>query len=115
MENTCVEEKCWLYQLTKDLSGSVPDVKSCPFYVEMIWTPTPVGEKPSSAKVVKDCSNKRALLMLLEDVYPRLMGVQKSNEEMRNQTKGAVDVFNQLLFAASKKKLIDKEVISIDG
>ena len=53
---------------------------------------------------------------MLEDIHPRLTGVQKSNEEMRNQTKNAVDVFNQLLSAASqRKRLSEGEVISIDG
>jgi len=117
MEDTCVGEKCWLYLLVKEFLGvTAPDVKECPFYVEMIWTQVPIGTKVDSAKVVKDCSNRRGLLTLLEDIHPRLTGVQKSNEEMRNQTKNAVDVFNQLLSAASqRKRLSEGEVISIDG
>ena len=115
MEGTCIKEKCWLYLLTKEFLGSAPDIECCPFYMETVWTPIPVDGKAEPAKVLKDCVNKRGMLTMLGDIYPILLGVQQSNEEMRNQTKGAVDVFNQLLFAASKKKLIDKEVISIDG
>jgi len=87
VEDTCKKEKCWFYLLIKDLAGEkseVLDFQNCPFYVEMMFTPTPIGGKVETAKIVKDCSNKRSLLMLLEDVYPRLAGVQKSNEEMRN-------------------------------
>ena len=114
MEDTCVGEKCWLYMLVREFLGPAPDIKNCPFYMEMIWTAVPVGGKVDSAKVVKDCSNRRSLLALLEDIHPRLTGVQKSNEEMRNQTKNAVDVFNQLLYEAScRKKASNAEVISI--
>ena len=56
------------------------------------------------------------MLTLLVAVYPRLTGVQKSNEEMRNQTQAAVEVFEKLMLAAaSRRKLEDGEVISIDG
>ncbi len=106
MENTCKEKECWFYLLIKDLAGEkseVLDFKNCPFYIEMMFTPTPIGGKVESAKLVKDCSNKRSLLMLLEDVYPRLAGVQKSNEEMRNASAEAreavrdiFETFNQI-------------------
>lgn len=116
MEDTCVGEKCWFYLIAKEFVGGTPEIKNCPFYVEMIWTPVPIGSKVETAKIVKDCSNRRSLLALLEDIHPRLTGVQKSNEEMRNQTKGAVDVFNQLLAAASQRKgIVDAKVVSIDG
>ena len=94
MESTCKGKECWFYLLIKDLSGEKSeslDFQNCPFYVEMMFTPTPIGGKVETAKIVKDCSNKRSLLMLLEDVYPRLAGVQKSNEEMRNASAEAKD------------------------
>ena len=94
MESTCKGKECWFYLLIRDLSGEKSeslDFQNCPFYVEMMFTPTPIGGKVETAKIVKDCSNKRSLLMLLEDVYPRLAGVQKSNEEMRNASAEAKD------------------------
>lgn len=85
MEDTCRGETCWIYQLMKDLGGKAPDVKDCPFYVELVWTPDPVGGKVETAKVIKDCSNKRSLLWLLEVVNPRLLGLQEANEQARNK------------------------------
>jgi hypothetical protein len=112
MESTCKKGNCWFYLLMKELLGKELDFKDCPFYQEMIWTPDPVGEKPSSAVTIQDCVNKRSLLFQLEQVYPRLMGVQQSNEQMRNASYSAstqvaealqmlvarkVDGFNKLL------------------
>jgi hypothetical protein len=99
MEDTCVGAKCWFYLLIKDLKGADSEIlefKNCPFYIEMIHTPTPIGGKAETAKLIKDCSNKRSLLMLLEDVYPRLMGVQKSNEEMRNASAEAKEAVRDI-------------------
>ena len=100
MDDTCAGIKCWFYLLIKDLSGEKSetlDFKNCPFYIEMMYTPTPIGGKIETAKLVKDCSNKRSLLMLLEDVYPRLTGVQKSNEEMRNASAEAKDTIRDFM------------------
>ena len=99
MESTCKGKECWFYLLIKDLSGEKSeslDFQNCPFYVEMMFTPTPIGGKVETAKIVKDCSNKRSLLMLLEDVYPRLAGVQKSNEEMRNASAEARETVREV-------------------
>lgn len=114
MEGTCIKEKCWLYLLTKEFLGSAPDIECCPFYMETVWTPIPVDGKAEPAKVLKDCVNKRGMLTMLGDIYPRLLGVQQSNEEMRNQTKASVDVFQQIMMAISRRKFSDGEVISIE-
>lgn len=112
MENTCKEKECWFYLLIKDLAGEkseVLDFKNCPFYIEMMFTPTPIGGKVESAKLIKDCSNKRSLLMLLEDVYPRLAGVQKSNEEMRNASAEAKEAVRNI-FEIFEDRMRNKEV-----
>lgn len=112
MENTCRSKECWFYLLIKDLAGEkseVLDFKNCPFYIEMMFTPTPIGGKVESAKLIKDCSNKRSLLMLLEDVYPRLAGVQKSNEEMRNASAEAKDAVRNI-FEIFEDRMRNKEV-----
>jgi len=115
MEDTCIGEKCWLNKLVKEFLGNekeAPDIACCPFFMETIWTPTGPDGKNQPAKVLKDCVNKRGTLTLLTDVYPRLMGVQKSNEEMRNQTKAAVNVFEELMRAALvRKQVMDIKVI----
>lgn len=113
MEDTCVGTRCWFYLLIKDLAGEKSEVlefKNCPFYIEMIYTPTPIGGKVETAKTVKDCSNKRSLLMLLEDVYPRLVGVQKSNEEMRNKSDEAREAV-KTIFEVFENKLREKPVL----
>jgi hypothetical protein len=112
VENTCKEKECWFYLLIKDLAGEkseVLDFKNCPFYIEMMFTPTPIGGKVESAKLIKDCSNKRSLLMLLEDVYPRLAGVQKSNEEMRNASAEAKEAVRNI-FEIFEDRMRNKEV-----
>jgi hypothetical protein len=105
VENTCKGKECWFYLLIKDLSGDKSeslDFQNCPFYVEMMFTPNPVGGKVETAKLIKDCVNKRSLLMLLEEVQPRLIGVQKSNEEMRNRSAEAVQTVDQFMSVLSR-------------
>jgi hypothetical protein len=117
MEDTCRAEKCWFYLLIKDLSGDKPDVKDCPFYQEMMFTQTPVGGKVESAKLFRDCVNKRSLLILLEEVWPRLLGLQKSNEESRNTSKDLNDTVMTVLNIAMLKdgiNIVPKKEVS-DG
>ena len=97
MEDTCKGKDCWLFILMSDLTSNAPEIKNCPFYQEMIFTPQAIGEKVETAKVVKDCTNKRSLLVLLEDILPRMVGVQKSQEEMRNQSSESVSAFLKVL------------------
>jgi hypothetical protein len=119
MEDTCKKESCWFYIMMKDLVGnkdssSLLDFKNCPFYQEMIFTPQAIGEKIETAKVVKDCTNKRSLLILLEEIYPRVLGVQKSHEEMRNSSTLTANALFDLLSAVNvKKQLIQKDIITI--
>lgn len=115
MENTCQGKKCWFYLLIKELIGNNQtdlEFKNCPFYMEMVWTPVAVEGQSSSAKIIKDCSNKRNTLVLLEDIYPRLTGVQKSQEEMRNGSEKATEVFSNFLKLVSEKKT--KQFIDIN-
>lgn len=111
MEDTCKGKDCWLYLLAKEMIGNKGDAlsefKNCPFYVEMMWTPNPVGGKIESAKIIKDCSNKRSLLVLLEDIHPRLTGVQKSHEEMRNSTAKATEIFTNILTKVAMQPRIE--------
>lgn len=59
-------------------------IKKCPNYIETWWTPqSPSGDgKPI---LVCDCAPKRTLLMI-QDLHNRLVGVEKSQEELRNET-----------------------------
>ena len=112
MEDTCRKETCWFYMLIKDLQGKEPDVKDCPFYNEMIWTPQGMGEKVESAKVIQDCVNKRSLSVLLEFIYPRLLGVQQSNEQQRNVSAPMVDLARVVLERMANPDLMYQEALN---
>ena len=74
MENTCNPKECKLF----DLLGGVPE--QCPNYMENWFTPSG-GGKPV---LTKDCAPRRTLLMI-SDLHNRLIGVQKAQEEQRNE------------------------------
>lgn len=119
MEDTCKGKNCWFYILIKELIGkenqeTISDFSNCPFYQELIWTPDSVGSKVETAKTIKDCTNKRSLLFLLEDILPRMRGVQKTQEEMRNSSENAKEVFSNMLQLALKNgsaKFIEHKLI----
>lgn len=107
MEDTCRGKDCWFYILIKDLIGDKSDsldFKNCPFYQEMVWTPSPIGGKVETAKTIKDCANKRSLLILLEDIHPRIAGIQQSQEQMRNESINATEIFSNFIQIATMKK-----------
>jgi len=74
MENTCNYKECKLF----DLLGGKPE--QCPNYQESWWTPEGKG-KPV---LIKDCAPRRTFLMI-QDLSNRLVGVQKAQEEQRNE------------------------------
>ena len=74
MENTCDYKECKLF----DLLGGKPE--QCPNYQESWWTPEGKG-KPV---LIKDCAPRRTFLMI-QDLSNRLVGVQKAQEEQRNE------------------------------
>ena len=74
MENTCNFEKC---EFAKQLFDKP---EQCPFFIESWWEPEGKG-KPI---LIKDCSSKRTFLMI-QDLHNRLIGVQKAQEEQRNE------------------------------
>ena len=89
MEDTCLKDKCFWWNL-----GDGP----CPNYVEGWWAPT---EGPP--KLICDCAPKR-ILLLLQEVYNRVLGVQQSNEQQRNVTAQALGAILQL--ATQKKEAL---------
>lgn len=99
MEDTCRGESCWFYKLIHDLNGKGHglDFQDCPFYVESIWTPDPLGNNTSIPKVIKDCSNKRSLLALLYQVYPGVLSMQKAHEQSRNNTEKTANKFLEII------------------
>jgi len=74
MESTCNFKEC---EFAKQLFAKP---EQCPFYIESWWQPEGKG-KPV---LVKDCVHKRMFLMI-QDLHNRLIGVQKAQEEQRNE------------------------------
>lgn len=83
MENTCKPESCKLHALL----GREPS--ECPHYIETWWTPAgPDGQR--RPVLVQDCAPKRILIMV-QDLSNRLVGVQQAHEEQRNQVAGLIE------------------------
>lgn len=99
--------------MMKDLRGGELDFKDCPFYVEMVWTPDAAGGKVHTAKVIKDCANKRSLQWMVENVQPRLVGLQVANEQARNKTNELCGIFTHgfNIIAAGKALIEEKKKI----
>lgn len=73
VSDTCDKEKCQLWSL---FDGH------CPNKMENMFSPPPtVGGPP---KMVIDCAPRRTMLMI-QELYNRLIGVQKAQEEQRNE------------------------------
>ena len=76
MESTCIET-CKFWKKYKD---------KCPFYLETLWS----NDESSTPKVVRDCSPKRSLLVVM-DLSNRLLGVQQAAEQERNMQHRVVE------------------------
>lgn len=74
MENTCNYEECEFGKLLFDKP------EQCPLFIESWWSP----QNKDKPILIKDCVNKRMFLMI-QDLSNRLVGVQKSQEEQRNE------------------------------
>lgn len=86
MKDTCDIKNCIV---AKKLKIKKPE--ECFNFVESWWTPE--GKKEPT--IVKDCSPKRTFIMI-QELYNRLIGVQKSQEQMRNEYNKTQTVMNLL-------------------
>jgi len=75
MEDTCQPERCKLH----DLLGG--DQDQCPNHLLSTWV-----SKDGVTKAVHDCAPKRTLLML-QQMENRMLGLQKAQEEQRNESR----------------------------
>ena len=78
MEDTCNFKDC---TVAKKFKLKKPE--ECPNFVECWWTPNN-GKEKDKPIIIKDCVNKRTFLMI-QDLFNRLIGVQQSQEQMRNK------------------------------
>ena len=74
MEPTCDYPNC---EFAKQLFDKP---EQCPFFIESWWQ----EEGKNKPVLIKDCSSKRTFLMI-QDLHNRLIGVQKAQEQQRNE------------------------------
>lgn len=87
VRDTCRGEECYWWQLTDG---------KCPNYHESWWTKP--GEEP---KLVKDCAHIR-IFMMLQDLSNRLVALQSTNEEQRNQSFALLGTIAQVMTEKNK-------------
>lgn len=75
MQNTCEIKGCPIAKKMK-----IKKAEECLNYVESWWTP----ENKKQPIVVKDCSPKRTFIMI-QELYNRLIGVQKQQDELSKE------------------------------
>jgi len=73
MENTCNHKECKFYKFMK-----FKEPAECFNYKESWWT-----QEKGEPNLVKDCAPTRTIIMV-QDLYNRLIGVQKASEQERN-------------------------------
>jgi len=76
VQDTCQKEKCPYWKLTGN------DDRPCPMYVGVTYQPPPTN--PGQPHLVHDCAPVRSLL-LLQELSNRLVGVERAQEEQRNE------------------------------
>jgi len=97
MQDTCNPNNCKIYKKLKLKNSS-----ECYNFIESWWEPEGIPKK--APKLIKDCTPRRMFLMI-QDLSNRLIGVQKSQEELRNET-----IWMQVIAEAiGKSKRIDIE------
>lgn len=105
MKDTCIFKECLVAKRLKLKKG-----EECINFIEAWWTP----EGKKEPLIIKDCSPKRTFLMI-QELYNRLIGVEKSQEQMRNEYKKDQMVLSllseniQLNFNRVIPKLIDEQ------
>lgn len=74
MEDTCKPD-CKIYKKLK-----LKSIEECPNHLRSTW----VNDKDET-RLTNDCAPIRTCLMLTE-LYNRIIGIQKAQEELRNET-----------------------------
>lgn len=75
MKDTCIFKGCPIAKRLK-----IKKQEECFNFIEGWWTPQ--GKK--EPMIVKDCTPKRTFLMI-QDLFNRLIGLQQSQDQMRNE------------------------------
>lgn len=81
-QDTCRKTRCPMWRKYR---------KECPMFVTNTW----IGAD-QQAKVSEDCAPIRSMLMQ-QDLHNRCLGIQKSQEEMRNNFDSLQDRFSTMI------------------
>jgi hypothetical protein len=92
MNDTCNYEKCGFAKKCKFRTAD-----ECPNYVVSVFTNSKSGE----SRQVSDCAPKRNLI-LTQNIYNRLEGIQQASEQTRNAVAPVAELIGN---AAKIKKL----------
>ena len=106
MKDTCNWGECY-YSTLFDKR------EQCPYYHILHWQ-----KGKGEVTMTHDCTTRRTMLMV-QDLYNRLIGVQQSAEEERNQTHELVEVMGRVIEAVQDnpeaKIIINRTVQQSDG
>jgi aminopeptidase-like protein len=104
MENTCNFQECLVVKKFK-----CKKAEECPNYIESWWTPYDTNEP----KLVQDCINRRLFLMI-QDLYNRMDGLHKSQDNMRVQNE-SVNAIAAKVMSSYQKRLEsnDEDILTI--
>lgn len=96
MDGTCVKNDCPLWKKHKE---------KCPNFIMTGWQSANGGQ----TKTVEDCAPKRTMLMV-QELYNRLIAVEKVVEEQRNEGGRINKTFAQLFERAQEFKQIEGSI-----
>lgn len=103
MENTCNFKDC---PVAKRLKCKRPE--ECINYIETWFTPISQSGEEGQPALIKDCINKRMLLMI-QDISNSMSNLHKSQSELRNQTQSVNNIAGAMINTATKNLNIPKD------
>lgn len=101
MEDTCRGEECPIYKKLK-----LKDVGQCPNFIESWFTPIDIKGVEGAPVLVKDCVNKR-LLIMIQELTNNLNGLHKSQDKLKNQVIAVNETTAYVMNKIAKQKLLE--------
>ena len=99
MKNTCEPKTCKLYELL----GGTPE--QCPNFIESWWKPL-----EGDPVLIQDCSPKR-ILLVHQELFNRVIGLQKAQEEQRNESVKVLQSIFRLTQSLSHIVDVKKQIV----
>ena len=90
LKNTCNKEKCYWW---------LEHGEYCVNFVQMNWR----KENSNQIYTTDDCAPKRTAYML-QEIFPRLIGLQQASEQERNESKKLVGGMMKIVQLTTRQK-----------